>query len=311
MAVRYDDIGNRLKAFRLASGLSAEEIASRVGISRTAFYRFEKGELAKIETLEKLATLLNVSITTLLGVGTEYVASAVSYFERIRQIEEQVEHIFILAGPCSFLLTSDKFDETLEAAVRETVPDDCEDGVRSHEEASRIMSILRQRKETYRQRRPSIVTLISSVEIDRFVQNGLVGRRTLSEALRRERRALARAEVARLAGLIEEEPIGVQIGIFHEAPPHTEFQLYRQPDRQILAESPFRLGEYPNVRNGVGMITSAPEALCLHEKTVGEMWKWALKGKPAATFLRNVVEQSREDVLPANVTSVQSRRKVR
>ena len=33
----------------------AEEIAARLGISRTALYRFEKGELAKIETLEKLA----------------------------------------------------------------------------------------------------------------------------------------------------------------------------------------------------------------------------------------------------------------
>ena len=29
MAVRFDDIGNRLKAFRLGSGLSAEEIASQ------------------------------------------------------------------------------------------------------------------------------------------------------------------------------------------------------------------------------------------------------------------------------------------
>ena len=33
MAVRFDDIGNRLKAFRLGSGLSADEIANRLGIS--------------------------------------------------------------------------------------------------------------------------------------------------------------------------------------------------------------------------------------------------------------------------------------
>ena len=62
MAIRFDDIGNRLKAFRLGSGLSADEIANRLGISRTALYRFEKGELAKIETLEKLAELLGVSV---------------------------------------------------------------------------------------------------------------------------------------------------------------------------------------------------------------------------------------------------------
>ena len=60
MPIRFEDIGNRLKAFRLGSGLSADEIASRLGISRTALYRFEKGELAKIETLEKLSELLGV-----------------------------------------------------------------------------------------------------------------------------------------------------------------------------------------------------------------------------------------------------------
>ena len=60
MPPRFDDIGHRLKAFRLGSGLSAEEVANRIGISRTALYRFEKGELVKIDTLEKLAELLNV-----------------------------------------------------------------------------------------------------------------------------------------------------------------------------------------------------------------------------------------------------------
>ena len=109
MPLRFDDIGNRLKAFRLGSGLSAEEVAKRIGISRTALYRFEKGEVVKIETLEKLAELLRVSLPTLLGVGVEYIASAVTYFERMRQIEETAEHIIVLAGPLSYLLASDAF----------------------------------------------------------------------------------------------------------------------------------------------------------------------------------------------------------
>src|SRR6266567_3704576 len=118
MAVRFDDIGNRLKAFRLGSGLAADEIANRLGISRTALYRFEKGELAKIETLEKLAELLGVSIPTLLGVGVEYVPSAVAYFERMRQIEENSEHIIVLAGPISYLLASDGFERALAEVLR-------------------------------------------------------------------------------------------------------------------------------------------------------------------------------------------------
>ena len=88
MSLSFDDIGDRLKAFRLASGLSADEIANRIGISRTALYRFEKGEVAKIDTLERLADLLDVSVPTLLGVGVEYIPSAVAFFERLRQVEQ-------------------------------------------------------------------------------------------------------------------------------------------------------------------------------------------------------------------------------
>jgi transcriptional regulator with XRE-family HTH domain len=103
VAIRFDDIGYRLKAFRRGSGLGADEIARRIGISRTALYRFEKGEVVKIETLEKLSELLDVSVPTLLGVGVEYVATAVSFFERVRQIEQTAEHIIVLAGPVSQL----------------------------------------------------------------------------------------------------------------------------------------------------------------------------------------------------------------
>ena len=124
MAVRYDDIGHRLKAFRMGSGLSAEEVARQAGISRTALYRSERGELVKLDTLEKLADLLGVSITTLLGVGIEYIASAVSYFERLRQIEETAEHITHIAGPISFLLASPAFERTLNLTLRESVPED-------------------------------------------------------------------------------------------------------------------------------------------------------------------------------------------
>src|SRR5438105_13598649 len=111
MAVRFDDIGNRLKAFRLASGLSADEIARRLDISRAAVYRFERGELVKIETLDKLAELLGVSVPTLLGVGVEYLPSAVAYFERIRQAEETASHVIVLAGPIPYLLAPPGFHQ--------------------------------------------------------------------------------------------------------------------------------------------------------------------------------------------------------
>jgi transcriptional regulator with XRE-family HTH domain len=292
MPLRFDDIGNRLKAFRLGSGLSAEEIAQKLGISRTALYRFEKGEVAKIETLENLAELLKVSVPTLLGVGVEYVASAVSYFERMRQIEETAEHIIVLAGPISYVLASDGFDHALGEILRESLPDSVGKREPALAQIDELMEVLRQRKETYRRRQPAIVNLISASEMERFLRNGLVGKIDLPDKLRRERRALALAEAAHFTALMENEPIGVQIGIVPDTLPHTSFQIFRQPDRQILALSPFRLGEEPNIRVGVAMITSAPEALALHEKMARDLWASALKGPAAVRFMRAMMNKS-------------------
>jgi transcriptional regulator with XRE-family HTH domain len=292
MAVRFDDIGNRLKAFRLGSGLSADEIAARLGISRTALYRFEKGELAKIETLEKLADLLAVSIPTLLGVGVEYIGSAIAYFERMRQIEETSEHIIVLAGPISYLLASEQFDQTLEEVLRESIPESLPTRKRALEQVGELMSVLRQRKESYRRRAPGIVNLIAAGEMERFLSHGLVGRLDLPTKVRAERRELARAEASHFTQLMADEPIGVQIGIVPDTLPHASFQIFRQPDRHVLSLSPFRLGEEPNIRVGVAMITSAPEALALHEKMAKDLWQRALKGPAAVAFMRELIRKS-------------------
>ena len=291
MTIRFDDIGDRLKAFRMGSGLSAEEIARRLGISRTALYRFEKGEVAKIETLEKLSDLLGVSVPTLLGVGVEYLPSAVSYFERMRQIEETAEHIIVLAGPISYLLASDAFDRTLEDVLRENVPETYETRKRALEQVDEVMAVLRQRKQQYRKRQPGIVNLISATEMERFVRNGLTGRLDLPETTLAERRKLARAEAEHFARLMADEPIGVQIGIVPDTLPHASFQIFRQPDRQVLALSPFRLGEQPNIRVGVAMITSAPEALALHDKMAKDLWSRAIKGPAAVSFMRELMDR--------------------
>ena len=290
MAIRFDDIGNRLKAFRLGSGLSADEIASRLGISRTALYRFEKGELAKIETLEKLAELLGVSVPTLLGVGVEYIASAVAYFERMRQIEEASEHIIVLAGPISYLLASDAFDRTLEDVLRESVPGEIEGRKRALAQVDEVMTVLRQRKDSYHRRQPSIVNLIAASEMEHFLRNGLVGCFDLPEPVRAGRRDLARREAEHFTALMADEPIGVQIGIVPDTLPHASFQIFRQPDRHVLALSPFRLGEQPNIRVGVAMITSAPEALALHDKMAKDLWRRALKGSAAVDFMRALMK---------------------
>ena len=296
MAFRYDEIGQRLRAFRLGSGLSADEIARRIGISRTALYRFERGELAKIDTLERLAELLDVSIPTLLGVGIEFISSAVAYFERMRQIEEQAEHIIVLAGPLSYLLASDRFDEVLAELLEESVAAEIPGRERVLADVQTILGILRERKQTYRKRMPAVVNLVSGLEIERLLRNGFVGKTLLPPELHQKRRALARAEIEHFTALVAQEPIGVQIGVVRDALPQTGFQIFRQPGRKILTLSPFRLGESPNVRVGVAMITSAPEALALHEKAAKDMWADALKGEAASAYLRSLLAAVQEPV---------------
>src|SRR6478736_881771 len=207
MPFRYDEIGNRLKAYRLGSDLSADEIANQLGISRTALYRFERGELAKIETLERLAELLGVSIPTLLGVGIEYIPSAITYFERMRQIEETSEQIVMLSGPISFLLASDDFQATLQEVLTENITDAVANASRALSDIPLIMEILAQRKALYRRRRPAIVNLMSAFELERFLDHGFVGRKGMPDEVLRKRKALARAEIEHFARLLERQPI--------------------------------------------------------------------------------------------------------
>ena len=284
MTTRFDDIGDRLKAFRLGSGLGAEEVAARLGISRSALYRFEKGDLVKIETLERLSQLLDVSMPTLMGVGVEYIRSAVSFFERLRQIEEQSEHITVLAGSVSYLLASGKFDNILPEVLRESLSEDTDSRL------SDLLGILSARKKAYQRRQPGILNLVSGAEIERFLRNGLVGNISLPASLQSERRLVARAEAMHLADLMESQPIGIQVGIIPGTLPHNSFQIFRQVDRRLLALSPFRLGEQPNISVGIAMITSAEEALTLHLKMAEEMWNNAKKGPAGAQYLRSLVE---------------------
>ena len=108
--MRFAEIGQQLRAYRLDSGLRAEEIAARLGVSRAALYRYEKGEVIKLDTVKRLAELLKVSPLSLLGIGVEYYSRAAGYFERIRQVEETADQVLQAYGSICFLTTTDSFD---------------------------------------------------------------------------------------------------------------------------------------------------------------------------------------------------------
>lgn len=283
--IDFEAIGARLRAYRLGAELRAEQVAEVLGISRAAVYRMEKGEIVKIETLERLATILNTSLESLLGAGTEYYPSAVAYIERMRQLELGATRILSHFEPVSFLLTSPEYDSYLEQMLRESNDDLSDSQIRS------MMELLGERKASYSANPSPIVSLIGLRELERFVHFGLVGRMDLTPATRMERSLAARAEVGRVADMMAQQPIGLQIGIVDESMPNATFQVFERPTGSYVALSPFRFGEFPNISTGIASVTNAPEAVALYTNMVEGLWDKAYKGVEGAELLRRMLQQ--------------------
>ncbi|MDX3905985.1 MAG: helix-turn-helix transcriptional regulator [Pigmentiphaga sp.] len=282
--VDFHAIGERLRAYRMGASLRAEEVAAQLGVSRAAVYRMEKGEIIKIETLERLAHILDTTLASLLGVGAEYYTSPVAYIERMRQLETDATRIMAHFEPISFLLTSDQYAGYLEQMLREAHPD--LDPARTEA----LMKILGERKRAFARRRPPIISLIGLREIERFVHFGLVGRIDLPPAIRMERSLAARREVERIIELLRAHPMDMQIGIVDDSMPNATFQVFERPSASFVAISPFRFGELPNVATGIAHVTSAPEAVQLYTKMVEDLWQRAYKGQQAAELLSSMLK---------------------
>ncbi|CRU99147.1 helix-turn-helix domain-containing protein [Streptococcus equi] len=63
------DIGAKLKQRRLEVNVSVEELAKKLGVSKTTIYRYEKGEILKVptEVLEKISKILNTNPAYFMG----------------------------------------------------------------------------------------------------------------------------------------------------------------------------------------------------------------------------------------------------
>jgi transcriptional regulator with XRE-family HTH domain len=289
---QFEDIGRRLKAYRMGKGLTAEAIADELGISRAAVYRIETGGVVKIETLQQLANVLNTTVASLLGAGVEYYASPISYFERMRQLEAEADQVVAHFPPLSFLLTTEAFPHYLKRTLLESLPAGI-GGKSAERDIDTVIAILDERRQASRRRRLSVVNFVNLLEIERWLKLGVVGRFDLSGPELAERRKAARAEVEHLITLIESEPMGVQIGLIEEVLPNTSFQLFRTADKTYLGISPFRLGgDLPNIRSGVAMLTADVEPVRLYESLVDDWWKRARKGKEAAELLHTVLARS-------------------
>jgi transcriptional regulator with XRE-family HTH domain len=291
--MRFADIGQQLRAFRLESGMRAEEIAARLGVSRAALYRYEKGDVIKLDTIKRLAELLKISPLSLLGIGVEYYSRPVGYFERLRQVEETAEQILQVDGPVCYLTTTDGYDAALAEAWAEAAEMAGTERATVRAAIEQVTGIQAARKRMYAMRRPGIICILSVSRLLAFLDGGIGCGIASSERVRRLGRQAAAAEMERMADLMETEPMGLQFGVLPDSEPNGAFAVLRARDRDSLTVNPFRPDGMPTGTTGVAMITGAEEAVSAHQRAAEALWREALKGAAAAARVRQMMAQAR------------------
>lgn len=286
--IDYAVIGQRLRAYRITASLKAEDVAENLQIFRAAVYRLEKGEIVKIEILDRLAHLLKTSLPSLLGVDTEYYSSGNGFFERMRQLEEQATDVYSYFDPFSFLMMSPEYLEHLRTMLYESANHSDED-INKIESA---LAILKERKNYLSQHSPHVHNLIGLQLIERFLHLGLVGSLNIAPAKKMERVLCARKEVEHLIHLIEEDDQSFSIAVTKNIVPSSTFQIFYYCTVPLsLGLSPFRLGEFPNITTGIASITSSPEAIVRYKQLFDRLWMSSLKNNAAIDLLRKTLDR--------------------
>jgi transcriptional regulator with XRE-family HTH domain len=287
--MRFAEIGQQLRAYRLESGLRAEEIAARLGVSRAALYRYEKGEVIKLDTIRRLAELLKISPLSLLGIGVEYFGRPAAFEERLRQVEEQADQILQVGGAVCYPVTTDAFDGALAEAWTE-MADASPDRLLARTQTEQMLGLLTARKKQHQARRPTIIAILAESTIARMLADGVAAGLALSDRARMRCRLAARAEVEAIADHLDSVPIGLQLGLIAGTEPSGPFMVLRGRDRAHVVGSAFSPDAHPTATTGVSFITAADEAVGTHQRVAEAAWRDAMKGAEAAARVRELIK---------------------
>jgi len=287
--MRFAEIGQQLRAYRLESGLRAEEIAARLGVSRAALYRYEKGEVIKLDTIRRLAELLKISPLSLLGIGVEYFGRPAAFQERLRQVEEQSDQVLQVGGALCYPVATDAFDGALAEAWTE-VADASPDRLLARTQTEQMLGLLAARKKLHQARKPNVIAILAEGAIQRMLAEGVAAGITLSDRARMRCRLAARAEAEQIAEQMESVPIGLQIGLIAGPEPTAPFMVMRGRERAHVVGSAFAPDAHPTLTTGVAFITAADEAVGTHQRVAEAAWRDALKGPEAAARVRALIK---------------------
>lgn len=82
-----------LKLAREQKGLSQKDVAEKIGVAKSTYSLYESGNREpNVQTIKKIANVLDVSADELLGIDTEPVALA-AHFEGDEYTEDELEEI--------------------------------------------------------------------------------------------------------------------------------------------------------------------------------------------------------------------------
>jgi hypothetical protein len=152
-----------------------------------------------------------------------------------------------------------------------------------------LLGVMMSRKKMYATRKPSIIGILTSGSIQKFLAEGVAGTAVLSDRLRAAARDIARREMELIAELMESEPIGLQLGLMAHGEPNGPFTLLRARERATLAINPFPADAAPTTQAGVAMITGAEDAVAAHQRVSEIAWREAIKGAAAAARVRALI----------------------
>ena len=82
------NVGDRIKSIRKQKGISADQLAESIGVSRSTIFRYEKGDIEKmpIEVVANVASSLHVSLIDLMGISNDSIS------EKITEIVSKLNH---------------------------------------------------------------------------------------------------------------------------------------------------------------------------------------------------------------------------
>lgn len=88
-----ENFNENLKESRLKSGLSQKDLSENIGVAKSTYSLYESGKREpNVDTIKKIASALNVSADTLLGIDEEPTTLA-AHFDGDEYTEEELDEI--------------------------------------------------------------------------------------------------------------------------------------------------------------------------------------------------------------------------